>query len=127
MPRKSRVTNELAGRAETINIGQQSATFENMSGDLAGVGGIGTSLNSNSPIRPTNADHHRKMSDVAGGVHSSHLNQFVSPYSVLRGSTERDVDITLNKLQQGANAAGLVMRSNRTQLLRQLQLKQKFD
>lgn len=50
------------------------------------------------------------------------LNELVSPYSILRTSTEDDVDGTINKITVGSGA-----RTNRAQLLRQLALKQKFD
>ena len=70
--------------------------------------------------------HHRAMSTVQYGE-NAHCDEYVSPYSVLRGSTDADVDYAIRKLQGQANQAGLVMRSNRTQLLRQLALKQKLD
>ena len=83
-------------------------------------------VNSSSPSRAYYADHNRKMSQIAGGK-GAHLNDYVSPYSVLRGSTEGDVDNMIGNLQSSSNTSGLVMRSNRTQLLRQLALKQKFE
>ena len=35
------------------------------------------------------------MSEVAGGNESIHVNESVSPYSILRKSDERDVDVTI--------------------------------
>jgi hypothetical protein len=62
------------------------------------------------------------MSEVAGGNESIHVNESVSPYSILRKSDERDVDFTIQKI-----TSGIGPRSTRAQLLRQLALKKKFD
>lgn len=99
----------------------------NIAGDQGQFSTIETQVvGSHSPIRNLQRKHFKAMSMVSGGE-GQHISDFVSPYSVLRGSTDQDVDYALQKLQQGANASGVVMRSNRTQLLRHLQLKQKFD
>lgn len=51
-----------------------------------------------------------------------HVNELVSPYSILRTSAEQDVDYTIQKITMGVGP-----RSTRAQLLRQLALKKKFD
>ena len=55
-------------------------------------------MNSSSPSRAYYADHNRKMSHIAGGNRGAHLNDYVSPYSVLRGSTEGDVENMIGNL-----------------------------
>ena len=45
--------------------------------------------------------HHQAMSEVAGGNESIHVNESVSPYSILRKSDERDVDVTIQKITSG--------------------------
>ena len=62
------------------------------------------------------------MARVAGGNHSIHVNDLVSPYSILRTSAEHDVDDTIQKITMGAGP-----KSTRAQLLRQLALKKKFE
>jgi hypothetical protein len=62
------------------------------------------------------------MSSVAGGNQSAHVNDLVSPYSILRNSAEHDVDDTIQKITMGVGP-----RSTRAQLLRQLALKKKLE
>lgn len=58
--------------------------------------------------------HFKRMSQITsknGEPH--HLNDHISPYSILRTSTDRDVDGTIEKITVGSGA-----RTNRAQLLR---------
>jgi hypothetical protein len=41
------------------------------------------------------------MSQVAGGNQSIHVNQSVSPHSILRKSDEGEVDFTIQKITSG--------------------------
>lgn len=67
--------------------------------------------------------HFKRMAQVTGkNGPAAKVNEYVSPYSILRTSTENDVDGTIEKITVGSGA-----RTNRAQLLRQLALKQKFD
>lgn len=75
-----------------------------------------------SPNKHYQLAHHQKMSKVAGGNTSQHVNESVSPHSILRKTNEHDIDFTIQKITTGAGP-----RSNRAQLLRQLALKKKFD
>ena len=69
-----------------------------------------------------NMTHHKKMSGLQGGKELPHVNEMVSPYSILRESTEKDVDTTINIITSSCGP-----RTNRAQLLRQLALKQKIE
>ena len=69
-----------------------------------------------------NMSHHKKMSGLQGGQELHHVNEMVSPYSILRSSTDKDVDTTINMITSSCGP-----RTNRAQLLRQLALKHKFE
>lgn len=56
------------------------------------------SVKGSSPARSIQMKHHRAMSTVQNGE-NAHCDEFVSPYSVLRGSTDQDVDYAIQKLQ----------------------------
>lgn len=70
----------------------------------------------------SNVSHHKKMSTLQQGQEQNHVNDMVSPYSILRTSTDRDVDTTINQITSSSGP-----RTNRAQLLRQLALKHKFE
>lgn len=53
---------------------------------------------------------------------NQHVNESVSPHSILRKTDDNEIDFTIQKITTGAGP-----RSNRAQLLRQLALKKKFD
>ena len=46
-------------------------------------------------LRPSNIDHFSKMNSVNPGKESEHVNEYVSPYSILRASNPIDVDSTI--------------------------------
>lgn len=45
-----------------------------------------------------NMTHHKKMSGLQGGQELPHVNDMVSPYSILRASSDKDVDQTINMI-----------------------------
>ena len=62
----------------------------------------GFGVKGSSPNRTYQMKHHQAMTTVQYGD-NAHCDEYVSPYSILRGSTDADVERTIQKLQLSAN------------------------